>query len=491
MGNILLVEPDYPSKFPPLGLMKIATYHKEKGDAVTFVRGKIPSMREAKWNKVYVSSLFTYELPRTVSTLRYYRPAVDNPMDLIVGGIGVTLYPDYVRKRVDCRIVEGPLTAVGSLDNERVPIAYMTPDYSILKSVTWKYRPDDAYFCRATVGCVRRCTFCAVPRLEPHFGFFRSVAEQVRDVLHRFGEKQHLVMLDNNVLAVESFAHIIDEIADIGFYRGARRNNKQRTVDFTQAIDARLIDNHTAKLLGRIALSPVRLAFDYDGMEPFYRRAIQLLVAEGFREFVTYIMYNFEDTPLSFYHRMSVNVALSSQYGVRITGFPMRYVPVESVSRRHVGPRWRWRYLRGVQCVLNATHGVVSPNPSFFKAAFGGTFEEFIEIVSMPDHYILYRREYAEQAHEWRCAFRKLEPAERERFLDLLDELHSNPQGTSTSGLSRSFRALLAHYTHTRKREPGSRSDRGSPQDRWKSEATSLPRPERSNQHRSSKRSSL
>ena len=100
MSNVLLVEPDYRSKFPPLGLLRISSYHKERGDSVTFARGKVPALRQVFWKRVYVASLFTYELPRTVETIGYYYPAVENPSDdIIVGGIGATLLPDYIRER--------------------------------------------------------------------------------------------------------------------------------------------------------------------------------------------------------------------------------------------------------------------------------------------------------------------------------------------------------------------------------------------------------
>lgn len=37
--SILLVEPNYRNKYPPLGLMKLASYHKQLGDSVAFFKG--------------------------------------------------------------------------------------------------------------------------------------------------------------------------------------------------------------------------------------------------------------------------------------------------------------------------------------------------------------------------------------------------------------------------------------------------------------------
>jgi hypothetical protein len=41
MRNILLIEPNYKNKYPPIGLMKIATYHRTLGDKVTFFKGDL------------------------------------------------------------------------------------------------------------------------------------------------------------------------------------------------------------------------------------------------------------------------------------------------------------------------------------------------------------------------------------------------------------------------------------------------------------------
>ena len=41
MRNILLIEPGYKNKYPPIGLMKIATYHRILGDNVVFYKGDV------------------------------------------------------------------------------------------------------------------------------------------------------------------------------------------------------------------------------------------------------------------------------------------------------------------------------------------------------------------------------------------------------------------------------------------------------------------
>ncbi len=446
--NVLLVEPDYRSKFPPLGLLRIASFHKERGDAVTFARGKVRELRTTAWHRVYVSSLFTYELPRTVETIRYYLPTVGSPSDVFVGGIGATLMPQYVQGRVPCTVIQGPLDKPKMLGLESKPIADYVPDYGMLSSVDWKYSPSDSYFCRLTKGCIRKCKFCAVPVLEPEFGYCDSLHAQLRGVDEVYGERQHLVLMDNNILAVDKLGDVIRGIRQEGFEAGAVRNGRKRTVDFNQGIDCRLINRRNAKLLSSICLSPVRFAFDSDSLEKPYQRAIELMAEVGFTEFTNYVMFNFNDTPESLYRRLRVNIELSKGLDVRISGFPMRYVPINYVHRRYVSPGWRWRYLRGVQCILLATHGVVSPKEGFFNRAFGRSDREFLEIVSMPDRYIIHRDDYENNgADDWKMLFRKLSPGQKDEFLSLLEVLNrSRKDRRSIIDANRQYAALLEHY---------------------------------------------
>ena len=39
--RVLLLEPNYKNKFPPIGLMKLATYFRLRGDEVVFYKGDL------------------------------------------------------------------------------------------------------------------------------------------------------------------------------------------------------------------------------------------------------------------------------------------------------------------------------------------------------------------------------------------------------------------------------------------------------------------
>src|ERR1035437_9935234 len=44
MRKVLLIEPNYKNKYPPIGLMKMATYHRILGDDVTFFKGDMKDL---------------------------------------------------------------------------------------------------------------------------------------------------------------------------------------------------------------------------------------------------------------------------------------------------------------------------------------------------------------------------------------------------------------------------------------------------------------
>ena len=42
--KVLLIEPNYKNKYPPMGLMKIATYYRMQGDDVRFYKGDMKTL---------------------------------------------------------------------------------------------------------------------------------------------------------------------------------------------------------------------------------------------------------------------------------------------------------------------------------------------------------------------------------------------------------------------------------------------------------------
>lgn len=60
--KVLLIEPKYKNKYPPMGLMKISTYHKMRGDIVRFYKGEMPQdeLEQYAPERIYITSLFTF-----------------------------------------------------------------------------------------------------------------------------------------------------------------------------------------------------------------------------------------------------------------------------------------------------------------------------------------------------------------------------------------------------------------------------------------------
>ena len=449
--NILLVEPGYRNKYPPLGLMKIAQYHGPNGkkDNVRFVKGEDPSAYETAWDRVYITTLFSFEWERTARSIDFALDLVGGQAHRVfVGGIAASLmheqYVDEPRWR-GVRFIKGLLGEAPAVslqldpfeeelyadDVTSRPIEDLVPDYSILDHIEYEYPVLDAYFTYASRGCVRKCAFCGVPKLEGGQRDTNSLTEVVSGVSRLYGEKRDLILMDNNVVASANFKDIIAEIIDLGFESGATlrrgRHELQRRVDFNQGVDARILckDAMYLQQLSRIALRPLRIAFDHLGVRKPYTQAVRFAAGVGITELSNYMLYNFHDSPRDLFERMRLNVALNEELGVRIFSFPMRYQPVTRRDRGHVGKKWNSYFLRSMQVILQATHGIVSGEPRFFRKAFGDNFDDFEGILFRPHHYIFNRYWYEQfegraEFESFQVAMAALSTEERTELLEYL-----------------------------------------------------------------------
>ena len=454
MANILLIEPGYRNKYPPLGLMKLAQYHGPQGkrDNVRFVKGEDRSVIGMAWDRVYVTTLFSFEWVRISRSIDFALEVVrGQACRVFVGGIAASLMTDRFRQEPrwrGIRFISGLLDKAPAVsleldefeeelyadDTVGTAIESLVPDYSILDQVSYKYPVRDAYFLYASRGCIRTCAFCGVPKLEGGLRDTPSLASIVREIKDRYGEKKDLIFMDNNIVASSRFADIVSEVVDLGFGRGATITRRgiaiQRRVDFNQGVDARELakDPNLMRQLARLCVSPLRIAFDHLGLRKPYDRSIRMAAENGLRDLSNYMLYNYVDTPADLYERMVLNVRLNEELDIRIFSFPMRYQPVDLIDRSHVGEHWKRYQLRSMQVILQATHGIVSGAPDFFREAFGDDLPQFEELLLRPHHMIFNRMWYQKaggqaEFDEYRRAIGKLPPSGRAQLLDLLSDV--------------------------------------------------------------------
>ncbi len=421
--NILLIEPGYPNKYPPLGLMKLAAYHgpRGRGDRVKFVKGATPAILDQAWDRVYVTTLFSFEWARTAGAIDFAILAAGNQSERVfVGGIAASLmYDEFVKEPrwAGVRFIKGLLDrppalalALSATDGDfgvddlgGMPIEERVPDYSILDQIDYRYPVHDAYFGYASRGCVRQCAFCGVPKLEGAQREMPPLARLVNGIDVAHGTKKDLVLMDNNITASARFKEVMAEIRALGFTAGAKlsRNGRQpvkRRVDFNQGVDARILAKTPMFLreMATICINPLRVAFDHIGLRTVYETSVRMAVDHGITALSNYLLYNFMDTPADLYERMRLNIRMNEELGIRIWSFPMRYQPITLKDRSHVGEHWNRYVLRSFQIMLQATRGIVSGSQSFFMRAYGDDRRAFERLLSLP-HAFIFHRDYYEK----------------------------------------------------------------------------------------------
>lgn len=219
------------SAFPNLALMKISAYHKSIGNEVEWA-----SALFGGYDKIYKSKVFNFSSDDN----EYF----DCPVEC--GGTGYDIHktlPDEIDR--------------------------MTPDYSLYPSIDRK-----TAYGFLTRGCVNKCKWCVVPRKEGVARPYMDVEEIAVD------GRTNLILMDNNVLAVDYGLEQIEKIIRKGY-----------KVDFNQALDARLITNDIAKMLARVKwLTPIRLGCDTPKQVEECERAMKMIDAHR-KKPAQYLLY--------------------------------------------------------------------------------------------------------------------------------------------------------------------------------------------------------
>ena len=251
----------------------------------------------------YISIVFSWHLPQ--AKRRILNPCFGEKR-FVVGGPAVKLNPDYLAD-----IAEIGDDIPGMLQRHN-PLATRTSE-----------------------GCIRKCKFCAVPRIE---GPLRELKDW--PLLP--------IICDNNLLACsrKHFNAVIDGLKQLDW------------CDFNQGLDARLLTCHHADRLAELKNPKIRLAWDNTKNESEFMGAFEKLRAVGIakKNIQCYVLMGYMDTPEDALYRLSTIKALG------IMPNPMRFQPLDSEKKNiYVGRNWThkeliryqryWsnlRYLRGV-----------------------------------------------------------------------------------------------------------------------------------------------
>lgn len=515
--RVLLVEPNYKNKYPPMGLMKISTYHKMLGDEVRFVKGFDPEVDEEVWDRIYVTTLFTFDFDTDVQTINHYKLLVNDISDLYVGGIMASLMPDKIVASTGIErshILTGLFTDTSVVgDDNNINVDELPLDYDILEQIDYKYPAGDNYFAYTTRGCPNHCSFCAVPILEPNFRVTNNIIDQIKTIDEKYGPKQHLLLLDNNVLNAVDLKGLVDDLCTAGFGRGAKyvdpgaynivmmrykngdraeflekkmaaylesfkkriksaemletflqvvigaedaedyaqymleheeelspiiekyrsKAKKARYLDFNQGVDGRKINDENMEQLARLAIHPLRIAFDDIKLKDVYCKAVRTAHRHGINQISNYILFNYKDKPEDLYERLRVNIELNEELGIQIFSFPMKYSPISETDRTYIGANWCKKSIRAISAILQVTKGVVAAGSSFFYKAFGNNLEEYHEILAMPRELIMFRSYFEENGTtaKWQALYRQLTDEQKDRLMKLVSlnvsELRNTP----------------------------------------------------------------
>lgn len=221
--NIGLIDVDG-HNFPNLCLMKLSAYHKAQGDTVEWWDGF------AHYDRVYMSRVLddTY-------TADCYDPC--NADEVIRGGTGYDL-------------------------QNRLPdeIEHMMPDYGL-------YGITDTAYGFLTRGCPRGCSFCIVAEKEGR----QSV--KVADLSGFWTGQPHIKLLDPNITACPDRLDLLGQLADSGAW-----------VDFTQGLDARLLEADVIDAINRVRVKQIHFAWDDMRQSDAVLRGLQLYADRATRK---------------------------------------------------------------------------------------------------------------------------------------------------------------------------------------------------------------
>ncbi len=273
--NILLVQPEFPianksrwhKSFLPIGLLKLASYYRKKGHNVKLVYGR--NNLNFKPNKVMISSLFTYWSKHVWDCVKHYKQLYPNAR-VVVGGIYASLMPEHCKQSGCDEVFVGVHKEAEKCE----------PAYDLLKN---NPHPIDYQIIHTTRGCVRRCKFCGVWKIEPKFEYKKSIKNEIR--------RNQLVFYDNNLLANPDIENILEEIAN------TKHNGRAVYCESQCGFDGRLLNPKLTKLIKTARFQYPKIAWDHSYSEhKNIKKQLDMLINASYshKDISVFMVYNWD-----------------------------------------------------------------------------------------------------------------------------------------------------------------------------------------------------
>ncbi|MFW9875326.1 MAG: Fe-S oxidoreductase [Candidatus Thorarchaeota archaeon] len=307
MKIVLLVEPNFPlphksknhCNFLPIGLLKIAAYHRNNGDRIELIRGNSPATIQPA--EIKITSLFTYWSSHVWDSVKYYK-ALYPRARVQVGGIYASLMPEHAMKS-GCDEVHTGLYKNGIAENYEPAYDLVDVDYQII---------------HASRGCFRKCNFCGTWKIEPDVAYKQSIRGEIR--------RRKLVFYDNNLIANPHIKDILHEIAEFRFPR-----NGKVTCESQSGLDGRLLKNdpEIATLLKKARFKNPRIAWDGPyGHWSRIKEQIGILKEAGYQtqDIYVFMLFNHDFS----YQEMRAKLDACRRWRVRV--IDCRFRPLDSTS---------------------------------------------------------------------------------------------------------------------------------------------------------------
>ncbi|MFC1828047.1 hypothetical protein ACFL0O_00360 [Thermodesulfobacteriota bacterium] len=322
MQKILLVEPFYKSKYPPLGLMKISTYHKRAGDSVAFVKGIKTNIPLKDFDKVYITSLYTYEADKVTREINFYKDKCTNA-EIVVGGIYASLMPEKVQADT------GIKPHIGLWQD----VEFLPPDYSLIPNHPW----GDWSFVFTTRGCPNQCGFCAVKTLEPN----PIINPSWKDHISKRSKK---IMIHDNNITTANFEHFKKVMLYLSYLN--------KPVLFDNGFDCRRFNKNHCRYLKKINIRQVRFAFDSMHQDGYLQQSLEICIKMGIpaSKILVYVLFNYHDT----FEDALYRIKEIAKFGA--TPYAMEYVPLDAdeLSSSHYFGDWNRKLCKDFAYFINA-----------------------------------------------------------------------------------------------------------------------------------------